>query len=133
MKRMLARNAQTFRQRFFFRRRISTLACSPLSIWTMPASWSWATNRVKSSIEIVCGPILPLEGLLHFLQRLLAVELFEQVVLLDLESKVLERERVLDDVVRHPLVELGLHDQVGTQLDHADVRRPARKAARGPG
>ena len=32
MKRMLAKNAQTLRHRFFLRRRISTLACSPLSI-----------------------------------------------------------------------------------------------------
>ena len=55
MNRMLARKLQTLRHRFFLRRRISTLACSALSIWMMPASWSWATNRVRSSIEIVCG------------------------------------------------------------------------------
>ena len=62
-------------------------------------------------------PILPLERPLDVLEGLLAVELLEQEVLLDLEAEVLQGDRVLDDVVRHPLVELRLDDQVGTQLD----------------
>ena len=117
MKRMLARNCQTFFQRFLRRRRIRTLACSGLSIWTMPASWSWATNRVRSSIEIVCGRYFRSKRLLDVLEGLLAVELLEEEVFLDLEPEVLERDRVLDDVVGHPLVELGLDDQVGAELD----------------
>ena len=63
------------------------------------------------------GAVLPLERLLDVLQVLLAVELLEQEVLLDLEAEVLERQGVLDDVVGHPLVELGLDHQVGAELD----------------
>ncbi len=62
-------------------------------------------------------PVLPLECLLHVLERLLAVELLEQEVFLDLEAEILQRQRVLDDVVRHPLVELGLDDQVRPEPD----------------
>ena len=62
-------------------------------------------------------PVLPLERLLDVLERLLAVELLEQEVFLDLEPEILQRQGVLDDVVRHPLVELGLDDQVGAQPD----------------
>ncbi len=62
-------------------------------------------------------PVFALERLLHFLKRQLAVELLKQEVFLDFEAEVLERERVFDHVVRHPLVELGLDDQVGTEPD----------------
>ena len=118
MKRMLARKAQTFRQRFFLRRRIKTLACSPLSIWMIPASCKLGHEPGKVFDRDRLGAVLPLERFLHLLQRLLAVELLEEEVLFDLEAEVLEGKRVLDHVVRHPLVELGLDDQVGTQLDH---------------
>ena len=64
------------------------------------------------------GPVLPLERLLDVLQALLAVKLLEQEVFFDLESKILEREWVFDDVVRHPLVKLRLDDQVGPEPDN---------------
>ena len=57
----------------------------------MPASWSWATNRVRSSIEIVCGRYFRSNAFLTSWSVLLAVELLEQEVLLDLEAEVLER------------------------------------------
>ena len=78
-------------------------------------------------------PVLALERLLDLLQGLLAVELLEQEVLLDLEAKVLERERVLDDVVRHPLVELRLDDQVGPELDDQVFGGLPERSRRGPG
>ena len=117
MKRMLARKAQTFRQRFLRRRRIRTLACSGLSIWMMPASWKLGDEPGQVLDRDGLRSVLLLEGLLHVLEVLLAVELLEQEVLLDLEPEVLERQRVLDDVVGHPLVELGLNHQVGAELD----------------
>ena len=133
MKRMLARNAQTLRQRFFLRRRIKTLACSGLSIRMIPASCNWATNRVRSSIEIVWGRYLRSNAFLTSCKRLLAVELLEQEVLLDLEPKILERERVFDDVVRHPLIELRLDDQVGPQLDNQVFGGLPERESWGPG
>ena len=114
---MLAKNCQTFFQRFLRRRRIRTLAWSGLSIWAMPASWSCAANRIRSSIEIVCGRYFRSKARLTSWRCLLAVELLEQEVFLDLEPEVLQGDRVLDDVVRHPLVELRLDDQVGPELD----------------
>ena len=61
--------------------------------------------------------VLPLEGLLDVEEGLRAVELLEQEIFLDLEPEILQRDRVLDDVVRHPLVELRLDDEVAAQLD----------------
>ena len=60
--------------------------------------------------------ILALEGLLDVLEVLLAVELLEQEVLLDLEPEVLEGQWVLDHIMRHPLVELGLNHQISAEL-----------------
>src|SRR5262249_37322654 len=48
---------------------------------------------------------------------LLAVELLEEEVLLDLEPEILQRQRVLDHIVRHPLVELGLDHQIRPETD----------------
>ena len=117
MKRMLARNCQNFFQRFLRRRRIRTLACSGLSIWMMPGLVELGDEPGQVLDRDRLRAVLPLERLLDVLEGLLAVELLEQEVLLDLEPEVLQRERVLDDVVGHPLVELGLDDQVGPELD----------------
>ena len=117
MNRMLARNAQTLRQRFFLRRRISTLACSALSIRMIPASCNWATNRVRSSIEIVCGRYFRSNAFLTSWRVCLPSNCSSRKYSSILKRKYLSASGSLIDVVRHPLVELRLDDQVGPQLD----------------
>ena len=117
MKRMFARKLQTFRQRFLRRRRIKTLAWSGLSIKMMPGFMQLSDEAGEVFDRDRLRPVLALERFLDFLQREVAVELLEQEIFFDLEAKILEREWIFDDVVRHALIELRLHDQIGTQPD----------------
>ena len=58
-----------------------------------------------------------LKGLFDVLKSVFPVELLKEKVLFDLESKVLQADRVLHNVVSHPLVKLRLNDEIWPKLD----------------
>ena len=98
-----------------------------------PASWSCATNRVRSSIEIVCGRYFRSKAFLTSWRVCLPSNCWRRKYSSILNRKYFRRDRVLDDVVRHPLVELGLDDQVGPELDLEVLGGLPQRAATGPG
>ena len=103
-------------------------AMGPRFLGDLVASLRLGVGRPLGAVRPETG----LECFLGFIQRVLAVHQVEQELLVFLEAVVAQTDRVLDDVVRPPLILLRLDREIGAHAelharrineDHAEMAR----------